>query len=88
MSTTELTAPPPRSASSEEVEPLDYLFFRTEGDPRARSTGMGVEILDRVPDWGRLVQAFDRASRLVVRLTQPPRSCRHCPCPPKSPRSS
>ncbi len=57
-------------ASSNEMEPFDYLMFRTEADPHSRSAGMGIEILDRVPDWERLVDAFDRASRVVVRMRQ------------------
>ncbi len=53
-----------------EMEPGDYVMFRAESNPRRRSTGMGLEILDRVPDWDGVVEAFDRASRVVVRLRQ------------------
>ncbi|HSS11838.1 MAG TPA: wax ester/triacylglycerol synthase family O-acyltransferase [Acidimicrobiales bacterium] len=53
-----------------EMSPVDYLMFRGEVDPRMRSSMMSVEILDRVPDWQRLRDAFDRASRVVLRLRQ------------------
>ncbi len=64
------TAAAPVFASSNEMEPFDYLMFRTELDPHSRSAGVEVEILDRVPDWERFREAFDRASRVVVRLRQ------------------
>jgi diacylglycerol O-acyltransferase len=52
------------------MSPVDYLMFRGELDPRMRSSTMGVETLDCVPDWPRLRAAFDRASRVVLRLRQ------------------
>jgi hypothetical protein len=60
----------PEWAWSHEVAPVDYLMFRGEADPRLRSSTMGIEILDRVPDWERLRQTFERASRVVLRLRQ------------------
>jgi diacylglycerol O-acyltransferase len=53
-----------------EVSSVDYLMYRSEVEPRLRSTMMSVEILDRIPDWRRLRQVFDRASRVVPRLRQ------------------
>jgi WS/DGAT/MGAT family acyltransferase len=55
---------------SREVDPVDYLLYRGESDPRSRSSMMSVEILDQVPDWQRLRQDLERASRVVVRLRQ------------------
>jgi diacylglycerol O-acyltransferase len=52
------------------MSPVDYLMFRGELDPRMRSSTMGVETLDIVPDWQRLRETFDRASRVVLRLRQ------------------
>jgi diacylglycerol O-acyltransferase len=60
----------PEWAWSHEVAPVDYLMFRGEADPRMRASTMGIEILDRVPDWERLQQTFERASRVVLRLRQ------------------
>lgn len=57
-------------AWSRDVAPVDYLMYRGEIDPRSRSSMMSVEILDRVPDWDRLRDDLDRASRLVLRLRQ------------------
>ena len=52
------------------MEPFDTLMYRTEADPRARSAVMGVFILDRAPEWKRLVEAFERITRLIVPLRQ------------------
>jgi diacylglycerol O-acyltransferase len=60
----------PELAWSREMSPVDYLMFRGELDPRMRSSTMGVETLDSVPDWERLRETFDRASRVVLRLRQ------------------
>jgi diacylglycerol O-acyltransferase len=57
-------------AWSRDVAPVDYLMYRGEIDPRSRSSMMSVEILDRVPDWDRLRDDLDRASRVVLRLRQ------------------
>ena len=52
------------------MEPFDTLMFRSEADPRARSTLLGVFILDRAPDWDELVDAFERITRLILPLRQ------------------
>jgi diacylglycerol O-acyltransferase len=62
-----MTAEPERW--TREVEPVDYLMYRGELDPRTRSSMMSVEILDRA-DWDRLWEDLDRASRVVLRLRQ------------------
>jgi diacylglycerol O-acyltransferase len=54
----------------DELSPLDYLLYRGEERPATRSAFLDVEILDRAADWGRLREAIDRASRVVVRMRQ------------------
>ncbi|MET0144906.1 MAG: wax ester/triacylglycerol synthase domain-containing protein [Ilumatobacteraceae bacterium] len=53
-----------------EMEPVEYLMFRGEQDPRSRSAMLSVVLLAEVPDMAALRTAFDRASRVVVRLRQ------------------
>ena len=48
----------------------EALMWRAEADPRTRSTGMLLEILDREPDLDRLVAAHDRVSRQIPRLRE------------------
>jgi len=38
--------------------------------PKRRRSALPVHILDRAPDWDRLVEAYDRLTRLVVSLRQ------------------
>ena len=45
-------------------------MWRAEADPRTRSTGVLLEILDREPDWDRLVAAHDRVSQQIPRLRE------------------
>ena len=52
------------------MEPFDALMYRGEADPVARSTLLGVFILDQAPDWDRLVEAYERVTRLIVPLRQ------------------
>ena len=54
----------------DELSPLDYLLHRGEAHPATRSAFLGLEILDRPADWGRLREAMDRASRVVIRMRQ------------------
>ena len=49
---------------------LETLIWRAEADPRLRSTITVVDILDRAPDWDRLVNAHDWATRMVPRMRQ------------------
>ena len=48
----------------------EALMWRAEADPRTRSTGMLLEILDSEPDWDRLVAAHDRVSQRIPRLRE------------------
>ena len=62
--------PTPPAGQPDELSPLDYLMHRGEANPATRSAFLDVEILDRPADWGRLRQAMDRASRVVLRMRQ------------------
>ena len=62
--------PPPPVAQPDELSPLDYLLHRGESHPATRSAFLNLEILDRPADWGRLREALDRASRVVIRMRQ------------------
>jgi diacylglycerol O-acyltransferase / wax synthase len=62
--------PPPPLGQPDELSPLDYLLHRGEAHPGTRSAFLGVELLDRQADWGRLREAMDRASRVVIRMRQ------------------
>jgi diacylglycerol O-acyltransferase len=53
-----------------ELEPFDYMMLRSEHDPRARSGFLAVSVLESVPDFREIEQAYDRASRIVLRLRQ------------------
>src|SRR4249919_3348458 len=55
---------------AEELSPLDYLLHRGEAYPATRSAFLNLEILDGPADWGRLREAMDRASRVVIRMRQ------------------
>jgi diacylglycerol O-acyltransferase len=52
------------------MEPFDTLMYRSEDDPRGRSSMMALFILDRAPEWDRLVEAYERITRLVLPLRQ------------------
>jgi diacylglycerol O-acyltransferase / wax synthase len=62
--------PPPAAGAPDELSPLDYLLHRGEAYPATRSAFLGLEILDAPADWGRLREAIDRASRVVIRMRQ------------------
>ncbi len=55
---------------TDELSAVDYAMFRAEADHRFRSTMLNVETLDILPDWGRLQNDVERASRRVPRLRQ------------------
>jgi diacylglycerol O-acyltransferase len=65
-----MSYPPPPLGQADELSPVDYLMHRGEAYPATRSAFMGVELLDRPADWGRLREAMDRASRVVIRMRQ------------------
>ncbi len=48
----------------------EALMWRAEADPRTRSTGVLLEVLDREPDWDRLIAAHDRVSQQIPRLRE------------------
>lgn len=54
---------------------LEALMWRAEADPRLRSTIVGVEVLDRAPEWTRFREAHEWGTRLVprfrMRITDP-----------------
>lgn len=52
------------------MEPFDALMYRSEDDPRGRSDMMAVFVLDAAPDWERVVETFERASRELLPLRQ------------------
>ncbi|HVS28154.1 MAG TPA: wax ester/triacylglycerol synthase family O-acyltransferase [Solirubrobacteraceae bacterium] len=60
----------PAWGTAREMNALETLMWRAEADPRLRSTVCGLELLDRVPEWERLVAAHDWAARLVPRFRQ------------------
>ena len=62
--------PPLPAGQPDELSPLDYLLHRGEANPATRSAFCDLEILDRPADWGRLREAMDRASRVVIRMRQ------------------
>jgi diacylglycerol O-acyltransferase / wax synthase len=61
---------PAASGQPDELSPLDYLLHRGEAYPATRSAFCNVEILEHPADWGRLREALDRASRVVIRMRQ------------------
>jgi diacylglycerol O-acyltransferase len=59
-----------RSRSAEDMAAFEHLMFRAEQMRNARSTLLAVLLLDRSPDWDRVIAIHDRASRLFLRLRQ------------------
>ncbi|MCW3040892.1 MAG: hypothetical protein JWM31_2797, partial [Solirubrobacterales bacterium] len=68
MSTT--TDQPAVWGQAREMNGLEALMWRAEGDPRLRSTISSLELLDTTPDWDRFLAAHDWATRLVPRFRQ------------------
>ena len=54
--------------ASVDMTPWEGIMWRAEVDPLTRSSGALVEILDREPDWDRLVAAHERVTRAIPRL--------------------
>jgi diacylglycerol O-acyltransferase len=52
------------------LEPVEVFMRKMSHDPHCRSTSLAIYLLDRTPDWDRLVQIWDRVSRLVPRFRQ------------------
>ena len=57
-------------SAAAQMNPFETVMWRSEADPRLRSTVTLVEILDRAPDADRLLRAHDWASRIVPRFRQ------------------
>jgi len=57
-------------SAAPEMDPFETVMWRSEADPRLRSTLTIVEILDQAPDPERLLRAHDWASRIVPRFRQ------------------
>lgn len=53
-----------------EMNGVEALMWRAEGDPRLRSTITSLELLDTTPDWERFLAAHDWATRVVPRFRQ------------------
>ena len=51
-----------------EMSAWEALMWRAESDPRTRSTGMLLEILDQAPEWNRFVAAHERTVQEIPRL--------------------
>ncbi|MEZ4279695.1 MAG: wax ester/triacylglycerol synthase family O-acyltransferase [Myxococcota bacterium] len=56
--------------SHEPMSPLDELLFRSERDPVKRPTMAAIFLLDGTPEWDRIEETFERASREYLRLRQ------------------
>src|SRR5882672_2787700 len=54
--------------AASDMSDWEGVMWRAEADPRTRSTGVLVEILDCVPDWDRVVAAHERVTRSIPRL--------------------
>ncbi|MCV6992085.1 DUF1298 domain-containing protein [Mycobacterium timonense] len=53
-----------------DLSPWEAVMWRAEGDHRTRSTGVLIELLDREPDWQRLVAARERFTQAVPRMRE------------------
>src|SRR6266516_4647446 len=51
--------------TGQEVDPLDAVLLRGDESTAARSTIMALYVLDDAPEWARVTDAFERASRTV-----------------------
>jgi len=49
---------------------VEALMWKAEASPKLRSAGVFVDLLDRKPDWDRLVAVHEWAIDLVPRLRQ------------------
>ena len=54
----------------EELAPVDTLLLHGDGDPRRRSSIIGLCMLERAPEWPALMATVERAARRVPRLRQ------------------
>jgi diacylglycerol O-acyltransferase / wax synthase len=54
----------------QDMSAWEALMWRSEADPRTRSTGILLELLDGEPEWDRFLRAHDRATRRIPRLRE------------------
>lgn len=59
-----------RTTLDEPVSPFDALLVASDDEPRTRASFVVAFMLARPPDWARLNEAFEAASRRTVRLRQ------------------
>lgn len=64
------TSEPMPWGGAQEMSAWEALMWRSEGDPRTRSTGIVLEILDSEPTWERFVEEHEQAVRLIPRLRE------------------
>jgi WS/DGAT/MGAT family acyltransferase len=64
------TGDPREWAGGREMTPLEALIWRAEADPMLRSHMTAIEVLDRVPDWDRLLAAHEWATSIVPRFRE------------------
>jgi diacylglycerol O-acyltransferase len=62
--------PTPVWGTARAMTDVEALMWRAEADPRLRSDGVVLDLLDHAPAWDRLVAAHDWAARLAPRLHQ------------------
>ena len=67
---TSTTDTPLAFATGQVMSAADALMWRADDDRRFRAQVCGIEVLDRAPDWDRLVEAIDWATRMIPRLRQ------------------
>jgi len=60
--------PAPGWGAQTEMNHLEATIWRAEIDPRLRSGGVVLEVLDQVPDWDRVVRAHEWATHVAPRL--------------------
>lgn len=59
-----------RAVPEDHINPVDAFTITLERDPQLRATIVALAVFDRAPDWQRLVERVDRATRLVPRFRQ------------------
>ena len=62
--------PATRWGAEPSLNDVEALMWKAEASPKLRSAGVFVDLLDREPDWDRLVAAHEWAIDLVPRLRQ------------------
>src|SRR5215212_6570375 len=63
-------APATQWGADPSLNDVEALMWKAEASPKLRSAGVFVDLLDREPDWDRLVAAHEWATELVPRLRQ------------------